>query len=29
MVLEDDSCLRGCGFESQHCIVDRNDIVLD
>ena len=22
MVMGDDSCLRDCGFESQHCILD-------
>ena len=25
-VMGDDSCLRGCGFESQHCILDGHDI---
>ena len=26
MVMGDDSCLRGCGFESLHCILDGHDI---
>ena len=26
VVMGDDSCLRGCGFESRHCILDWHDI---